>query len=389
MVRSLFAVSLLIFPNVVRAQPEPTPDFQVRRGYIISIASPVLEEARFMDFDDRGTLFVSQPGTGKILALRDTDSDGVYEAISEFVSGHPTVHGLDWHDGWLWFTQSGAVHRARDTTGDGVADEIVTVIPDGQLPKGGGHWWRSICVTPTHFFTSIGDSANISDESDTDRQKIWRFDLDGSNKTLWSSGIRNTEKLRLRPGTDELWGADHGSDWFGLPYGERQGQQPITDLLPPEEFNHYIQGGFYGHPFIVGKRIPRLEFVQSLPKERIIELAEMTIPPAYEGGSHWANNGFTFLESDHFNNHPDGSHTGDAFIAYHGSWNSSVPVGYQVHRVLFDDVTGRPMGGLTVVSTINRRGQVVGRPVDCVEAPDGSILFSCSRTKRIYRIRAE
>ena len=30
--------------------------------------------------------------------------------------------------------------------------------------------------------------------------------------------------------------------------------------------------------------------------------------------------------------------------------------------------------------------KVLARPVDCVEAPDGSILFSCDQTKRIYRI---
>ena len=39
--------------------------------------------------------------------------------------------------------------------------------------------------------------------------------LKGKDKKLWCSGIRNTEKLVIRPGTDEIWGMDHGSDWFG------------------------------------------------------------------------------------------------------------------------------------------------------------------------------
>ena len=44
-------------------------------------------------------------------------------------------------------------------------------------------------------------------------------------------------------------------------YGESTGRnQPITDLNPPEEFNKYVQDGFYGHPFIMGNGVPRPEF---------------------------------------------------------------------------------------------------------------------------------
>ncbi|RYG85323.1 hypothetical protein EON77_05760, partial [bacterium] len=104
------------------------------------------------------------------------------------------------------------------------------------LPSGGGHWMRSILVTPTALYTSIGDSSNASDETATDRQKIWRFNLDGTGKTLFASGLRNTEKLRVRPGTTTIYGADHGSDNWAASYGEVGGQQPFTDVNPPCEF---------------------------------------------------------------------------------------------------------------------------------------------------------
>ena len=52
---------------------------------------------------------------------------------------------------------------------------------------------------------------------------------------VFATGIRNTEKIRHRPGTTEIWGWDHGSDNFGRRHGEKTGQnQPITDLLPPK-----------------------------------------------------------------------------------------------------------------------------------------------------------
>jgi glucose/arabinose dehydrogenase len=352
------------------------PAFWVRPGYRVDLVAEGIEDCRFVEFDDKGTLYLSRPQKGDILALRKRGDR--YEVVNTFVSGYPTVHGMHFVDGWLWFTQSGAIHRARDRDGDGKADEVVTVIPEGSLPRGGGHWWRSILVTDRYIYTSIGDSGNIHDEMGTERQKIWRFLKDGTGKTLFASGIRNTEKLRLRPGTQEVWGVDHGSDWFGRTLGERAGFQPVTDFNPPDELNHYEQGKFYGHPFIVGNRVPRIEYQQ---RRDILELAAKTEPPAWSFGAHWATNGFTFLTKTHFP-----GHQGDMFVACHGSWNRSVPDGYRIERVLFDPVTGRPYGSLTIVKTLSADNQVLARPVDCAEAPDGSVIFTCDMTHRIYRI---
>jgi glucose/arabinose dehydrogenase len=375
--KSLLSLCLAISMTTL-ARAEEVPPFDVRPGYTVTLAADKLEESRFIEFGAAGELYLSQPGPGKILTLLDKDGDGSFETRAEFLTDKPTVHGLHFYDGWLWWTQSGAVGRSRDTTGDGVADETEIIVAD--LVSGGGHWWRSILVTPEGFYTSIGDSGNINDETATDRQKIWKYTRDGKERTLFASGLRNTEKLRLRPGTTEVWGADHGSDWYGRPWGDKQGRQPITDSIPPEEFNHYVQDGFYGHPFVVGNKLPRIEFAN---RDDIIELAEKTVPPAWAGGAHWANNGFTFLSKDAF---PD--HAGDAIIAYHGSWNSRRRVGYCVQRILFDDVTGLPYGSLTLVSCLGGRDkqQVLARPCDVAEAPDGSILFTDSQGKRIFRI---
>jgi glucose/arabinose dehydrogenase len=142
--------------------------------------------------------------------------------------------------------------------------------------------------------------------------------------------------------------------------------------------NHYEEGKFYGHPFIVGNRLPRIEYHQ---RPDILELAAKTEPPAWSFGAHWAANSFTFLTKTHFP-----GHQGDMFVACRGSWNRSVPDGYRVERVLFDQVTGRPYGSLTIVKTLSPENRVLARPVDCVEAPDGSVLFTCDTTNRIYRI---
>lgn len=357
------------------------PDFWIRPGYRVTLAADKLPEARFMEFDDKGTLYLSQPGAGTISTLVDKNKDGTYEVLGKFITGKKTVHGMCWHNGWMYFTQSGAIHRGRDTNGDGAADEVETIIPEDSLPRGGGHWWRSILVTDDAIYTSIGDSTNLTDESASapERQKIWRFDLKGENKTLFASGVRNTEKLRIRPGTKEIYGCDHGSDNFGLALGEKKGYQPLTDSMPPCEFNHYVQGGFYGHPFVVGNKVPRPEFEK---KEDILELVAKTIPPEWSFGAHWAPNGWTFISKDYFPGHKS-----DAFCALHGSWNSTTKVGYRVDRIIFDNVTGKPAGSQMIVGALSDDAKtVLARPCDCVEAPDGSILFTCDQTKKIFRI---
>lgn len=365
------------------------PEFWVRPGYKVTLAAEnVGPEVRFLEVDQAGRLFISIPREQKIVVCTDADRDGVFETKADFVTGKDAVHGMHVVGDWLWYGMSGQICKARIGT-DGKASDDQVVIRG--LPEGGGHWWRAVCVTDDAIYTSIGDSQNIGPEEalNTERQKIWRFNLDGSNKTLFSSGVRNTEKLRLRPGTKELWGADHGSDNFGGPYGEKTvrqnglSNQAITDKMPPEEFNHYVEGGFYGHPWIVGDRVPRLEYRE---QPDIALLAARTITPAYKGGAHWANNGFTFTTQDTF-----GDSKGDAFIAYHGSWNSSQRVGYQVHRVFFDKETGKPYGGQPVVICLggNDQQRVLGRPCDVVEAADGTLLFSDTQTRKVYRISKE
>lgn len=218
MLTSLFLLAVLAAqPTPVAPAPDPASDaaaraarFWVRDGYKVSAAVSDLPGARFLEMDEHGTLYVSRPRSGDIIALRDTDGDGVYETRTIFISDRASVHGMDLHGGWLYFATTGSIHRARDTDGDFVADEIEDILPVGSLPRGGGHWWRSLLVTDDSIYTSIGDASNVSDQTATERQKIWRFDHDGGNKRLFASGLRNTEKLRLRPGTTEVWGSTTG-----------------------------------------------------------------------------------------------------------------------------------------------------------------------------------
>jgi glucose/arabinose dehydrogenase len=357
------------------------PAFKVRPGYKVTLVADHLGEARFLQLGPDNELYVVQPNHGKILCLKNPDQNGIYKTVTTFVKTESGAkpHGVQWFKGWLWFSESGSIHKARSTKNDGVADEVQD-IDCGEMPEGGGHWYRSLLVDDDGFYTSIGDDSNASDHTGDDREKIWHFNLDGTGKKLFCSGIRNTEKLLYRPGTKEVWGCDHGSDNFGGLLGEHPGMQPVTDLNPPDEFNHYVQDGFYGHPFIVGNKMPRMEYAN---RPDILELAAKTIPPAWCNGAHWANCGWCFTQQDKLT-----GQVGDAIIAFHGSWNSSRKVGYCIQRIEFDPVTGNPCGSTTLVSALvgDAADHYLARFVDCIEAPDGSVLFSADDKNQVYRL---
>jgi glucose/arabinose dehydrogenase len=77
---------------------------------------------------------------------------------------------------------------------------------------------------------------------------------------------------------------------------------------------------------------------------------------------------------------------GGLFVAYHGSWNRSVPTGY---KLVYVPVQGTRAGPSQDVVTGWRPAgarQAWGRPVGVLVAPDGSLLISDDTAGVIYRL---
>lgn len=357
----------------------------VRPGFELSVAVDSIQTPRFLAFGDHGELYVSVPSKGKIFVCKNPGPDGRYKDVDTFVEGKSpknVLQGIQYHDGWLWFAQINSISKARATKGGGKADEEVQVLGPDQLPigKDGGHTWRALLIHKNRLYTHLGDSSNATDEplDATERKKIWSFALDGSDKQLFASGLRNTERLVIRPGTDEIWGTDHDVDMMGskLEGGQKFGQ-PITDYNPPAELNHYVEGGFYGHPWIVGMNQPNLNF---LDNTNLVKYASMAVLPEWTMAAHCAANSMLFYTATNIPNAQ-----GDAFVAQHGSWNATKKVGYCLSRILFED--GHPYGEQKVVNFLKGGTDIKGRPIDCLQAPDGSILISDDSGNKIYRLR--
>jgi glucose/arabinose dehydrogenase len=72
------------------------------------------------------------------------------------------------------------------------------------------------------------------------------------------------------------------------------------------------------------------------------------------------------------------------FIAEHGSWNRSTPIGYRVTLVQLQG--NRAVSYKTFAEGWLQGSRAWGRPVDVLVMPDGALLVSDDEAGAIYRI---
>jgi glucose/arabinose dehydrogenase len=233
------------------------------------------------------------------------------------------------------------------------------VVPD--LPKGGGHWTRTIAFGPDgKLYVSVGSSCNVCEEADPRRAAILQFNPDGTGGRIFARGIRNAVGIAFHPQTGDLWATNNGRDWLG-------------DDFPPETILIVKDGAHHGWPYCNGTRIPDPDFGRP-------DFCRTTAIPALEIQSHSAPLGLTFYAGEAF---PQ-AYRGSVFVALHGSWNRSVPTGYKVIRIPVRD--GKPGAPEDFIVGWLRAGRAWGRPVDVVTGKDGALYVSDDRAGSIYRI---
>lgn len=331
-------------------------------GFRISVFASGVEGARFMAVDASGVIFLSAPSEGTVLALPDRDRDGVADQIIVFAKGLKRPHGLASRDGELLVAESGRVLALQDTDGDLRADSQKVITSD--VPAGGGHWTRTVVVGPDRaLYVSAGSSCNSCVEDDKRRAAVMRFT--GPKAELFATGLRNTVGMEFHPETGKLWGVDNGRDRLG-------------DDLPPEEVNLLEEGKDYGWPYCYGKRIPD-------PELGTRERCEKTTPPEVEMQAHSAPLGVAFGRGLEFPNILQNS----LIIAFHGSWNRSVPTGYKVVAVPFND-KGTPAGKpFDIITGWHTGEEAWGRPVDILVGNDGAMYISDDAAGAVYRVTYE
>ncbi|MDF9392902.1 MULTISPECIES: PQQ-dependent sugar dehydrogenase [Methylococcus] len=335
-------------------------------GFSVTVYAADLPGVRMLRFTGTGDLLVSQPNAGAIVLLeKDADGDGHPDGRRQLLTDLSRPHGLDLRNGWLYVAETYGVVRVRyDATQRQTSGAPETVVSG--IPGGGNHWSRTLKFGPDGgMYVSVGSSCNVCIEDDPLRATLLRFEPDGTKRQIYATGLRNTVGFDWHPGTRELYGTDNGRDLLG-------------DDFPPCELNRIEKGGFYGWPYANGNRVPDPDYGRGHEAD-----IQRSLPPVYEFRAHVAPLGMVFLKGAGL---PQ-DYRGAALVALHGSWNRSKKQGYEVVSLHFGAdgrIAERPF-----MSGFNIDEDVIGRPVDVAEGPDGAIYVSDDYAGAIYRVRYE
>ena len=335
---------------------------EIYPGLKVSVFASGLQGPRMLAFSPAGDLYVSLPSKGQVVVLPDRNRDGVADRQLVFRGGLDRPHGLSFSGKDLIVAENGRLVRLIDTDADLKADGLEVLTTD--LPDGGGHWTRSLVTTDQAWFVAAGSSCNACEERDPRRAAILRVDRNSHIATLYARGLRNSVGLAIHPRTGALWASDNGRDMLG-------------DELPPEELNRIVAGGDYGWPYCYGRRIPDPAFGS-------VERCQKTIAPQVEMPAHSAPLGIAFGSGLDF----PAPLQQMLYVAFHGSWNRSVPTGYKLVGIPFRN--GHPTGPQQDILRGWLQGlSAWGRPVAPAVGTDGALYLSDDRAGLIYRITAE
>ncbi len=361
--------SVMMILNVMLGVPGPGADqrtvaqrYQVPAGFSVSLYTADLPRARMLRFTPDGDLLVSRPHAGDILLLRrDRDGDGHPDGIETVVDGLKRPHGMDFAGAWLYVAESNRIGRLRFDSASGTAAGPYEPVVEG-LTDNGNHWSKTLRIGPDgRIYLTQGSSCNVCREQDARRATLMRFDSDGSGGEIYATGLRNSVGFDWAPWSGELYATDNGRDLLG-------------DDFPPCELNLVEQGGFYGWPYFNGDNVPDPTMgPDPLAGER------RPLPPAHGFSAHNAPLGILFPDTAGW---PDRYHR-SALVALHGSWNRSSPDGYKVVSLHW---TGQGIREHDFMTGFERAGDIVGRPVDIAQGPDGAIYVSDDYAGAVYRI---
>lgn len=328
-------------------------------GFRVSIFAKNLPGARVMALDMLGNMWVSRPNAN-VVTLLEIQSGRVANQNDTLVGlNHP--HGLAFDPDeplLLYIAEENKIVKIPLYT-EGEYQKIV------DLPSGGGHSTRTLLFTPDKkLLVSIGSSCNVCVERDARRSAIYSLNRDGTDFREFARGLRNSVFLTLHPETREIWATEMGRDLLG-------------DNVPPDEVNVIREGKNYGWPYCYGKQIHDSSFDSSGART---DFCAATEPSKIDIQAHSAPLGLAFLSNA---NWPDFKN--NLLVAYHGSWNRSVPTGYKIVRYKFD-AAGNPSAPEDFITGWLSGGSALGRPVGILESPDGKIYISDDHAGVIYLV---
>jgi glucose/arabinose dehydrogenase len=328
-------------------------------GFELRVLTEAVPNARNMIIGPQGEIIVSQTKSGTISSVdRET---GV---VTELVRGLNNPHGLllDLDDPFrMYIAEENKLSAIRLYSGTDSYEEILA------LPAGGRHVTRSLIYTAAgEMLISIGSTCDTCEEANPLHGTIQRVNLITKTLEPYATGLRNAVFMTLHELDGSLWVTEMGRDMLG-------------NDLPPDELNRIEEGAWYGWPWYYGQNV----FDETFASGRAPGITIEPTPATIDLPAHVAPLGLDTVPESGW---PE-DYWYDLIVAYHGSWNRTPPIGYEVVRHQFDS-NMKYLGVAPLISgwlTSNNRS--TGRPVDIVTLPGGIMYISDDTGGRIYELR--
>ena len=360
-----------------------------------------------------GVLYVAlrrHSGSGGLVALRDSDGDGVADVVKPF---YPTFRGtgVGFYKSFLYFSSPTKLFRVAfdgDELVPGGVPQLMITFPEQRQHSskpftfdGAGNIYVNVgapsnaCQVKSR---SKGSQGRDPCPQLKDHAGIYRFAAEKPGQVhvedahRYATGIRNAMSLDWNFAAGALYFAMHGRDQLSELWPKYYTAAQRAEL-PAEEVHMASDGGNYGWPYsywdqLKGQRMVGPEY----GGDGVKTVAGKYKEPLLAFPGHWAPNDLLFYTGDAF---PEGF-KGGAFIAFHGSWNRSPfpQAGYKVVFIPFKD--GKPNGqpidfadGFAGRDPLMNPGDARFRPTGLTVAPDGALFITDSVKGRVWRITYE
>ncbi len=404
-------------PLAVLAPPPAcgSAGLQLPPGFCATIFADSIGAARHLVVASNGDVFVAMQRArptsavagvpAGIMALRDTNGDGVADLRQRFASTGNT--GIALHGEYLYADVGTAIVRYPKLAGAltplGPPDTVVSGMP--YMP---GHSARNFAIARDgSLFVNIGSQTNacqVRDRQDLSpgvnpctelerRAGIWRFDANTLGQEFtpaarFATGIRNATGLAINPADGVLYAASHGRDNLSDNWPALYTEQQNADL-PAEELLRVTSGDDFGWPYCYwdGQRSARVlapEYGGNASSTGMCSTKKGNVAAM---PAHWAPLALTFYTGSMF----PAKYRGGAFIAFHGSWNRA-PMPQGGYNVVFVPFANGASNGAWEVFASGfvppdvQPSTARNRPAGVAQGPDGALYVADDVGGRVWRI---
>ena len=346
-------------PLAAAADKIPVDKLKAPKGFNIELYASGMANARSLALGDKGTVFVGSRLLDKVYAI--VNKNGKRE-VKVLVSGLYRPNGVAFKNGTLYIAELSQISKI-DNVEDKLDSPPKPTVIYSDLPKDEAHGWKFLAMGPDNrLYFNIGAPCNICMPPPTNAQ-LRSIGVDGSGATIVAHGIRQVVGMDFHPTSKVLYFTENQRDWLS----EDEPQDKLNRVLNPGKDN-------FGFPYCHGGNIEDPEFGWGHSCD------EFTKPIA-QIGPHTAPLGMRFYTGHMF----PAKYQSAIFIARHGSWNKTHKIGGDIYVVTLNK-DGTVKSQEPFLTGFLQDNNYIGRPVDVMNMPDGSILISDDWNGAVYRV---